>query len=162
MYFVYDYNTTIDSHEKCTYLPQTFNRNNLKLDVTFTHGGETYVQHQALVTFQQCTSEYIFEIKDYVFGYMTPDEQYCVPECTGIYAPGKEGSRICSCRSYVAPDGKTCLESCDNYDSYKLISNSNIRQCTCKNFADASGEGCKSSCGSNEEEAQILDNPSQM
>ena len=113
------------------------------------------------MTFEQCTSERIYEIDDYVYGYMTPDEQYCVPECTGIYAPGEEGTNICSCRSYVAPDGKTCLESCNNYDSQKKMSDSNIIQCVCNKFVDASGEGCKSSCGGNEKESQIPGNPSQ-
>lgn len=113
------------------------------------------------MTFKQCRSEYIWVIKDYIYGYMTPDEQYCVYECTGIYAPGEDGSRICSCRTHVAPDGKTCLESCDNYDSKKSMSNSDVLQCVCSNFVDASGEGCTDDCKDTENEAQISNNPSQ-
>ena len=93
---------------------------------------------------------------------MTPDEQYCVYECTGIYAPGEDGSRICSCRTHVAPDGKTCLESCGNYDSQEKMSDSDIVQCTCDKFVDASGEGCTDACGEKEQESQVPDNPSQM
>ena len=46
---------------------------------------------------------------------MTPDEQYCVPECTGIYAHRNEEDRICSCRYGVASDGKTCLSTCERW-----------------------------------------------
>ena len=104
------------------------------------------------MTFEQCKSNKIYEINDYVYGYMTPDEQYCVPECTGVYAP-TEGSKICRCRTHVAPDGKTCLENCNNYDSKKLISDSDIFQCACKKFVDASGDGCTDACGEKEKAA---------
>ena len=117
MYFVCDLNVTVGPCEKCVHLPLVFDRNHLKLDVMFTFDEKQYTYHQALVTFEQCKHDYIYEIPDYVYGYMTPDEQYCVYECTGIYATGEEGTNICSCRSYVAPDDKTCLENCDNYDS---------------------------------------------
>ena len=102
MYFAYGYfidetTNTKSFQEKCFDLPRTFDRDNLKLDIEFTYNGNPYTQHQALVTFKQCTSERIDEIHDYVYGYMTPDEQYCVPECKGIYAPTKDGSKICRC-----------------------------------------------------------------
>lgn len=92
---------------------------------------------------------------------MTLDEQYCVYECTGVYIPDEE-SKICRCRTHVAPNGMTCLENCNNYDSEKLISDSDIFQCVCDNFVDANGEGCKDSCGETEKESQIPGNPSQM
>ena len=113
MYFFYDSEKTDGSYEKCAYLPPTFDRDHLKLDIMFTFKGKHYVQHQALVTSEQCTSAYINEIKDYVYGYMSPDEQYCVPECTGIYAPGDEKSRTCSCASHLAPNGRSCAAECD-------------------------------------------------
>ena len=140
------------SGSSCSYLPQTFDRDHLKLDTNFTYNEKQYVQHQALVTFEQCKYNYVHEIEDYVHGYMTPDEQYCVPECTGVYAPREEGSRICSCRTHVAPDGKTCLASCDNYDSQEKMPDSNIYQCTCKKFVNASGDGCTDACGEKEKE----------
>ena len=108
------------------------------------------MQHQALVTFEQCVSGRIREINDYLGGYMTQDEQYCVYECTGVYTPGEEGTNICSCRTHVAPDGKTCLENCDNYDSQEKISDSNIIQCACDKFVNASGDGCTDVCGEKE------------
>ena len=83
---------------------------------------------------------------------MTPDEQYCVYECTGIYAPGDEKNGICSCRTHVAPDGKTCLENCNNYDSDKPMSDSDILQCTCDKFVNASGDGCTNACGDKEKD----------
>ena len=46
---------------------------------------------------------------------MSPDEQYCVYECTGIYAPPADGNRICGCRYGVASDGKSCLPTCDRW-----------------------------------------------
>ena len=46
---------------------------------------------------------------------MTPDEQYCVYECTGIYTPPTDGNGICSCRYGVDSDGKTCLSTCDRW-----------------------------------------------
>ena len=43
---------------------------------------------------------------------MTQDEQYCVPECAGIYKLDPTKDRICTCAKFIAPNGKTCLEEC--------------------------------------------------
>lgn len=44
---------------KCLPLSSIFGEDWLLIDVEFTYNGNTYVQHQALVTLEQCTSEYV-------------------------------------------------------------------------------------------------------
>ena len=99
---------------KCLELPPTFSKDSLLLDIEFTYNGHKYVQHQAIVTFEQCVSGFVYELYGYLHGYMTPDERKCVYECTGIYAPGDEENMICSCASHLAPNGKTCVAECDD------------------------------------------------
>lgn len=43
---------------------------------------------------------------------MTPDERYCVYECSGVYILDDEENRICGCASHLAPNGKSCVAEC--------------------------------------------------
>ena len=103
---------------QCLPLPSSFDRSHLKLDIKYTYNSKEHVQHQWLVTYEECTSGHIPCPYQKIHGYMTPDEQYCVPECTGIYKPDPSGEQICVCSAFIALDGKNCLAECGpGYDA---------------------------------------------
>ena len=56
---------------KCLCFPDIFDRSHLKTDITYTHDGKEYVQHHGLVTYAECTSEYVDILSMYIHGYMT-------------------------------------------------------------------------------------------
>ena len=111
--YLYRYEPDMHGDADCSYLPDSFSRSKLKLDVKYTYNDKEYVQHQGIVTYDECTSKYIYDLDLYVGGYMTQDEQYCVFECDGIYKLDTSSTeRICTCAKFIAPNGKTCLEEC--------------------------------------------------
>ena len=91
---------------------------------------------------------------------MTPDEQYCVTECTGIYAPGDEENRICGCASHLAPDGRGCLAECGSDQDAVSVKDSSLQWCVCKTYLDVTGYKCVSGCGDNQKE--IVTTPSEI
>lgn len=74
MYFGgFDYGYT-PSRIKCLSLPSVFNKSQLKFDLKYTYNGREYVQHHRLITFEECTTKYIYFPNLHPHGYMTQDE----------------------------------------------------------------------------------------
>lgn len=70
-----------------------------------------------------------------------------MPSCTGIYETKDASLRTCKCRSFIAPNGKSCLEECDQYEQTAYdITDTILKRCVCKNVLDVMGEKCAGSC----------------
>ena len=108
----------------CLPLPSSFNRSALKLDAAYTYDGREHVQHHRLVTYEQCVYGRISWSSKYIRGYMSQDEQYCVPECPP-YQEAADGQchcvanfaqspdhSSCTCGGYLSLDRKNCLTEC--------------------------------------------------